>query len=73
MDKAAMIRNAIPAHHRLPVINQTTKATRAAGISMKSSRITKIIIKPITIKPMIPKRSKPTISDASKTYVLSEQ
>lgn len=59
-DKAAIIRNAIPAHHRLPVRNQTTKATRAAGINMKIKRITKMIIKPIIIKPISPKRSMPS-------------
>ena len=55
-----MIRKAIPANHRSRVKNQTTKATRAAGINMKSRRITKIITKPIIIKPMSPMRSKPS-------------
>ena len=63
IDKAAMIRNAVPAHHRLPVKNQTTKAIRAAGINMKSRRITKMITRPIMIKPISPKRSKPNKFD----------
>ncbi len=55
-----MIKNAIPAHQRFPSVRyQTIKATIAAGISMKSRRIMKIIIKPSMIKPMSPKMSYP--------------
>jgi len=55
-----MTRNAIPVNHRSPFVRyQTTNATIAAGISMKSKRMTKIIIRPIMIKPIRPKRSKP--------------
>lgn len=43
MDKAAITKNATPAHHRLLVKNQTTKATRAAGTNTKSKRTTKMI------------------------------
>lgn len=57
MDKAAITKNATPAHHRLLVKNQTTKATRAAGINTKSKRTTKMITRPIMIKPISPKRS----------------
>ena len=57
MDKAAITKNAIPAHHRLLVKNQTTKATRAAGTNTKSKRTTKMITRPIMIKPISPKRS----------------
>jgi len=57
IDKAAIIKNAIPAHHRLPVRNQTTKATKAAGISTKSKRITRIMIRPIMIRPISPNKS----------------
>ncbi len=38
-DKAAITRKAIPAHHKLPVRNQTIKATIAAGISTRSKRM----------------------------------
>jgi len=61
-----MIRNAIPAHHKLSVRNQTIKATRAAGINMKSSRTRKMIIRPIIIKPMSPKRPEPISPNRSK-------
>lgn len=60
IDKAAMIRKAIPAHHRLSVRNQTIKAITAAGINTKSRRITKIIIRPIMIKPTSPNKSMPS-------------
>ncbi len=53
-----MIRKATPAHHSSPVRNQTTKATRAAGIKIKNKRITKIIIRPIMISPISPTKSK---------------
>jgi hypothetical protein len=43
----------MPAHHKLPVKNQTTKATIAAGINIKTSLTTKIsITKPIPIRIM---------------------
>ena len=57
MDKAATIRNAIPASHVLPVKNQTMNATMAAGTSMKSRRIIRIINNPIMIRPISPKIS----------------
>jgi hypothetical protein len=59
MDSSATSRNAIPAHHRFCVKNQTMKAIIAAGINIKSRRMTKMIIRPIMIKPIRPKRSKP--------------
>ena len=57
MDKAATIRNAIPASHVLPVKSQTINATTAAGISMKSTLIIKSISKPSKIKPINPRIS----------------
>jgi len=57
MDKAATIKNAMPASHVLPVNSQTTNAIKAAGINMKSKRITSIINMPITINAIIPRIS----------------
>lgn len=68
-----MTRNAVPAHHRLPVKNQTTKATRAAGINIKSRRITKMITRPIMIKPISPKRSKPNKLCIHRFRIVVEQ
>jgi len=52
-----MTRNATPAHQRLPVKNQTTIATMAAGISIKMRRMRKIMMSPIMIRAIIPKTS----------------
>lgn len=57
IDNAATIRKAIPASHMLPVNNQTTNATKAAGISIKSKRMTSIINIPIIINAIIPRIS----------------
>lgn len=54
-----MSKNAAPAHHKLPVKSQTIMAIMAAGINTTSRRMTRIITRPIMIKPMRPKRSKP--------------
>jgi hypothetical protein len=56
IDKAATIRNAIPAHQKSPVRNQTMNATTAAGIKTRSIRMTKIIAKPIMTKPINPNK-----------------
>jgi hypothetical protein len=56
-DKAAITRNAIPAHHRLPVRNQTITATMTAGMRIKTKRIRNIIIRPMIIRPMRPRTS----------------
>ena len=60
-----MTKNAIPAHHKLSVRNQTTTATRAAGINMNSRRMTRIISRPIMTKPTSPKRPEPIRSEKS--------
>jgi hypothetical protein len=57
IDKAAITRKAIPAHHKLPVRNQTMKATIAAGISTRSKRMINIIIKPMIIRTTSPNMS----------------
>ena len=56
MLRIAIARNATPAHVRLPVRNQTTPATMAAGSNMKiarSSNITKTATIRRTIRIMI--------------------
>jgi hypothetical protein len=68
-----MIMNAIPAHHRFPVRKQTAKATRAVRISTKSKRITKIITKPIIIKPMNPRDRNQTKPKAPNPKILLKQ
>lgn len=57
IDRAAMTKNATPAHQRLPVKNQTIIATIAAGISIKIRRIRKIMMMPIMIRATIPRIS----------------
>jgi len=54
IDRAAMMRKAIPASHRLLVRNHTMKATMAAGMSQKTSLMRKMS----TMMPMMTNAAK---------------
>jgi hypothetical protein len=47
IDKAATTRNTIPAQNKLCVKNHTTMARSTAGISIRSKRMSNMIIMPI--------------------------
>ncbi len=74
IDKAAITRKAIPAHQVLLVKNQTMKATIAAGMRISTSRIKKIMIKPIMMSITSPIKSgtgKGRLKTATRLYICS--
>ena len=69
IESAATTRKAMPVQNKSPVRNQTTTATRIAGISTRNSLMRTIIIKPIITKITSAVKSRPMLPRIERTTV----